>query len=392
MKIKSMILVGAALFAANASAQFVTNDAAWCAAVQSALADHGVSARVSSDVEGPYRVLHVTSDGRTRNYTLAPLGTAPDYSTPIGVIVEELIYREPRRDMRISDARAWLGPRSSTYAVEEVFTVPADYDQLENAIRNTIVGVQRMNIVNGHYVNNSLADATPLFVLTTTVIGLQRAESYEKEAAPKDGGKPAGGDRPGQGPGQHGAQQGQHGAQQGQHGGGHPASAVPRKVNRRYAYGKVHVELADYRNGNVVWSHDFSDEDYTSYSYSDPMDNVIGNITRQLGNQLQSLFPATAPREAVSGSVVQTVDVKKNKVQSLYINLGSDQRLRKGDVLPVYVVNNVGGYFGTVQVGSVTVSEVQGGSLSLCKVKRGEKEIFNALNSGAQLVVEGNLD
>lgn len=398
---KSLFTIAlASMMGLSASAQLVNTDAEWCDIMEQALQGQGINAHVRCDVQGGQRVVHVTAAGRTSNYVVPSTTLVPDYSTPVYVVVDDVELPADfyvggnRRDGRFpgdqhgtphSDARRWMGPYSSLHMPEEVYSVPADVDLLVNAMRSAIGKVQRVNIVDGQYANNAVRNGAPLYVLRTNIVALQRGEEYAKEPAPKDGGKgdagkggANGGNRPGAGPGSNRPNPN--------------APAAARKLERKYAYGALHLEMVDYNTGVVVWNCDIRDDDNTTFSSTNPMENVISHLCRDLTNGLSNLYPTVAPRPAVAGNVLQAVEESKNKTHTLYVGLGAVQQLRKGDVLTVYVVTSVAGRMGREQLGTVSVVDVQGPELSLCKVKKGEKDIYNALHSGASLVVEGALD
>lgn len=383
----------AALMALPAAAQLVNTDAEWCDVMEQALQGQGVNAQVRCDVQGGQRVLHVTAAGRTNNYVVPSTTFVPDYSTPVYIVIDDVELPADfyvggnRRDGRYpgdqhsaprGDSRRWMGPYSSTRMPEEVYCVPADVDLLVNAMRSAIGKVQRVNIVDGQFADNAIRNGAPLYVLRTNIVALQRGEEYAKEPAPKSDGKaPVGnspvGNRPGTKPGAN-------------------PNAPARKLERKYAYGALHLEIVDYSTGVVVWNCDIRDDDNTTFASTNPMENVISHLCRDLSNGLSNLYPTVAPRPAVAGNVLQAAEEAKNKTHTLYVGLGTLQQLRKGDVLTVYAVTSVAGRVGREQIGTVSVTDVQGPELTLCKVKKGEKEIFNALHSGASLVVEGALD
>lgn len=391
MKKSVFTIALASTMALSASAQLVNTDAEWCDIMEQALQDQGVNAHVRCDVQGGQRVLHVTAAGSTSNYVVPSTTLVPDYSTPVYVVVDDVelpadFYvggnrREGRygdqRDTPRGDSRRWMGPYSSTRMPEVVYCVPADVDLLVNAMRSAIGKVQRVNIVDGQYANNVVREGAPLYVLRTNIVALQRGEEYAKEPAPKDGDKGNGGNRPiavpnGNRP--------------------HNPNIPAPKLERKYAYGALHLEMVDSSTGVVVWNCDIRDDDNTTFASTNPMENVISHLCRDLTSGLSNLYPTVAPRPAVAGNVLQAVEETKNKTHTLYVGLGAAQQLRKGDALTVYVVTSVAGHVGREQLGTVSVVDVQGAELSLCKVKKGEKDIFNALHSGASLVVEGALD
>lgn len=376
---RTLIFALGGFLALSAAAQSSATDAAWCDVIQQALSDFGHSSTVRSDLQDGRRVVHVMTSNRTYNYRLPDRALSPDFSSPINIIVDEPDYRTAYRGdyspAYRGDARSWMGPHSSVYMPTDVFTLSSDIDLLESSLRSAVASVPRVQLVDGQYVNNARRKDASVFELRTTVIALQHGESYAKgTTTTSEANKPH--------------QQGDR-----NHNNGNAYRQQDnRKVERRYAYGKLHLELVDCRSGAVVWSADVQKDDNTSSTWSNPMEDVVKNLTSQVHNHLQRLYPSVAPRASVLGEVLRVCSEKKNKVESLYVGLGSNQRLRKGDVLTVYAVSNVSGHRGRQQIGSVSVTEVQGPDLCICKVKKGDKDIFNAIQAGQQLEVQGALD
>lgn len=378
---KTLLFLIAGAAALGASAQLSTTDAQWCDVMEKALADQGVEAQVRCDRRGSDRVLHVTAKGRTHNYTVPSRTGLPDYSSPVYIVAHDFMVRPQQRgDFRpdprtgyCGDIRQWLGPHSSTYSPEAVFLVTADYENLETALRTALMRVNRVQLVDAMHVGSDAHFDGPLYNLRATIVALQRGESYVKEKAPEK-------DEPAAGHGQP----------------GRPGSrSMPyegRRVDRKFAYAKVHFELTDAATGIIVWSDDISSEDYTSFALTNPMENVINHMSRSLTERFLRLCPSVAPRAAVSGLVLRADDESKNKTHTLFINLGTAQQLRKGDVLSVYVTKSVDNYGGRELLGTISVTDVQGPELSYCKVKKGEREIYAALQTGASLVVAAALD
>ena len=78
---------------------------------------------------------------------------------------------------------------------------------------------------------------------------------------------------------------------------------------------------------------------------------------------------------------------KGDKVSSLYINLGSEAGVAKGQKLDVLQVLKVAGTEGEEEIGSLTVDKVVAPALSECKVTKGGKEIMSAFKAGTELRV-----
>lgn len=85
---------------------------------------------------------------------------------------------------------------------------------------------------------------------------------------------------------------------------------------------------------------------------------------------------------------LEKVNNKKKKVESLYINLGSQDGVGIGHTFYVMLLRTIGGMPSKKQIGTLEVDEVQGPNLSLCKVKKGKEEIFDALNKDQELCVD----
>lgn len=90
----------------------------------------------------------------------------------------------------------------------------------------------------------------------------------------------------------------------------------------------------------------------------------------------------------VEGTIVQVKDVKEKKgkkmAETVYINLGTANGVKKGQAFAVYEIVNVAGTMGEQVIGSIKVSQIMSESLSLCKVgKKGGDRIFDIMQEGA---------
>ena len=94
------------------------------------------------------------------------------------------------------------------------------------------------------------------------------------------------------------------------------------------------------------------------------------------------------------GTIVEMKDTNKkgDKVSSLYINLGSDAGMGKGQKLNVYKVSVISGIESQELIGALAVEEVVAPTLAKCKVTKGGKEIMTAYKDGAGLRVETRKD
>jgi hypothetical protein len=101
-----------------------------------------------------------------------------------------------------------------------------------------------------------------------------------------------------------------------------------------------------------------------------------GRIVKYYNN----LFPLYA-------QIVERGSEKKDKMNQVYIDLGSDNGLFKGVHFNVSVVGEAAGRTTEHKIGKIKVEEVQGSDISLCKVEKGKKEIKEALDNGQTLTI-----
>lgn len=335
---------------AIASAQVTTSDAAWCEVMEQALADQGIQADVRSDISDA-KTVHVTVNGQTRRYELPTSFSRQDYSSPVYVMIDALT--PPLMPVTIGhgrmDGRLWMGRRTGLYLPHEVYINPYDADALQASIRTTVSAMPRISLVDGEFTSAALSSGVPLLIMKGTLVASQRGEQFRK---------------------------------------GSPGQRGPQAVERWFAYARVHVELTDYRTGEIIWTDDLQDENYTSIYSSDPMESVHRSISSAIQRKLATLFPSTAPRPSIGGSILSVAEQKKDKAERVYVNLGTSHELRPGDDLIVYAPVQQNGNLGSTPIGTLSVAEVQGPTLALCKVKKGGKEMLTAIQQGATLAVQ----
>ncbi|MDD2960607.1 MAG: hypothetical protein PHR45_00800 [Muribaculaceae bacterium] len=89
----------------------------------------------------------------------------------------------------------------------------------------------------------------------------------------------------------------------------------------------------------------------------------------------------------IQGSIVEISESKKDEAKKVYISIGSDKGILKGQKLDVYMEREVAGRKASKMIGELKVEAVEAGDLSFCKVTKGGKEIFKAVNEGNKVTV-----
>lgn len=110
---------------------------------------------------------------------------------------------------------------------------------------------------------------------------------------------------------------------------------------------------------------------------------VINGSSANMKKFIEEAFP-------VRGTIVQVADLdsKKNVAKTVYINLGNDQGIGKGQKFVVYAVVDIAGEKSEKEIGTLTAVEVMSGTRTLCKVNNGGDEIAKNLASNAEMTIK----
>lgn len=169
--------------------------------------------------------------------------------------------------------------------------------------------------------------------------------------------------------------------------------------------GEYHkTDNGSYYNGNIVFSLSVVNVENgvtvgtKNITYAGLTGNVGSTadeaIVSTLGRVKQSMDNFVNEYFKIKGTVVEMKETNKkgDKATSLYISLGSDSGISKGQKFNVYQVKMIAGVESQEEIGSLTVEEVVAPTLSQCKVTKGGKEIMTAFRNGVEIRVETRKD
>lgn len=94
----------------------------------------------------------------------------------------------------------------------------------------------------------------------------------------------------------------------------------------------------------------------------------------------------------LQGTVIEIAEVKKDEAKKVYIDLGSDLGIQKGQKFDVCEQREVAGRKISKVIGELKTEAVEGGDISLCKVTKNGKEILAAFNDGRKLAIITKVD
>jgi len=109
----------------------------------------------------------------------------------------------------------------------------------------------------------------------------------------------------------------------------------------------------------------------TAYNKPTALKNTLGATQGKIKEWFEESFRA-------NGQIIELDEVKKDEAKSFFISLGSDDGMVKGQKFSVKLKTIVAGRTRYKEIGEAKLEAVEGGDISLCKVKKGGKEIFKA--------------
>lgn len=150
---------------------------------------------------------------------------------------------------------------------------------------------------------------------------------------------------------------------------------------------KVTVTLKDLATGDVISTRAFSEEKEVGIyatTKEKALTSAIDKLQSDVRSYLWELFP-------VSGNVLEPSETKKDKIKTVYIDLGNAAGVYKGQYFKVMQVGSVGGHAIAKEIGRLKIENIQGDEVSECKVVKGEEAIKAAFDGGKQMTVESIL-
>ena len=117
---------------------------------------------------------------------------------------------------------------------------------------------------------------------------------------------------------------------------------------------------------------------------SDTDDQAVQQTAGLLVGRMKKFVEDAFPTE---GKVLELDEVNGNKVKTLYVNLGKANGVAKGAKFEVRIKRTIGGKISLKEIGKIEIQDVENDDLSLCKVKDGAQEIYDAFKSGQELII-----
>ena len=112
--------------------------------------------------------------------------------------------------------------------------------------------------------------------------------------------------------------------------------------------------------------------------------DAVKNSSKNMKAFIEDAFP-------VNGTIVAVEEGDENKAKVVYINLGRDQGIEKGQKFIVYAIIDIAGEKTEREIGTLTAVNVVGANRTLCKVNNGGDVIAQNLASNNEMMIKSRI-
>lgn len=118
---------------------------------------------------------------------------------------------------------------------------------------------------------------------------------------------------------------------------------------------------------------------------SDTPDEAVMKVCQTAKRGVKSFIEEAFP---IMGTILDKAEEKKDEIKSVYISVGSDAGVVKGNKFSICVERKIAGRTSHGVIGEAEVKSVEGGDISLAEVKKGGKELKKAMDAGQTIIVK----
>lgn len=109
-------------------------------------------------------------------------------------------------------------------------------------------------------------------------------------------------------------------------------------------------------------------------------------VTKVCRNAVKGIVPFIQEAFPLFGELLECNEIKGDKVNSVYLNLGTAHGVAEKDRFEVCIVREIAGRKSTKVIGECEIASVDGDDISSAKIKKGNKEIKAAVDGGQTIV------
>lgn len=163
------------------------------------------------------------------------------------------------------------------------------------------------------------------------------------------------------------------------------AAELKDSENKRYYKGSIQwtIKVIDAATGTLKTTQNFSHSGLTG-SRGDSRNEAIIKTCDYAQYSMDDFVNEVFP---IEGKILKVETAKKDKAQTVYIDLGKTQGVVDGQRFVVFLETDIAGEIGRTEIGGLIAKEVVSAQRTLCKVTKGGKDIQEAMKNGQKLIV-----
>lgn len=145
------------------------------------------------------------------------------------------------------------------------------------------------------------------------------------------------------------------------------------------------LKVINPKDGKLLSSETFKvGDDLINLTNGDTPDLAIVNTCRKSAGKIKKFVDKNFP---VVGKILEIGEVKKDEAKTLYVSVGSNVGVVKGDRFEVKKVRTIAGRTSASKIGEIEIEAVEGDDISLAKVKKEGKAIKEAIDADDTLII-----
>ncbi len=150
----------------------------------------------------------------------------------------------------------------------------------------------------------------------------------------------------------------------------------------------VTIKVINPNTGDLVLSESITKGNAMfDFSIADTPEEARMNVCKDLaeGKEIKNIVVEAFP---LFGKILEVEEIKKDKIESVFIDLGSINGVAEKDKFEICLVRSIGGRKSLKVIGEMEIKAVEGDDISVAKVKKGHKELKAAMDGGQTIVVK----
>lgn len=129
-------------------------------------------------------------------------------------------------------------------------------------------------------------------------------------------------------------------------------------------------------------------DDMLNFQTADTPEGAAMNLCKAARRGVRSFIEEAFP---INATILEVAESKGNDIKSVYISVGSANGAKEKNKFTINVEREIAGRLSTKMIGELEIKEVQGDDISLAEVKKGGKELKEAMDNGQTITLKSKV-